>query len=147
MRRHRWLLGSLLVALVVCGVACNGCREEPTIVIRFEPSDADVPRVTRPSPTPTPTPTPAPDASLGKKSAKKECKAAADCVVMQEECCNCANGGKQQAVPKARQASVKAALQAKCKAAVCTMMMSTDPTCGMKADCVAGICSLVEKKK
>jgi hypothetical protein len=111
-------------------------------VIRFEPSDADVkPRPTLPTPTPTPTPTP----SLPTTTTKKECKTAADCAVVPEDCCDCANGGRQQAIAKKKLAAAKAARQAHCKHTMCTMMLSTDPTCGMRAECVAGACAMVKK--
>jgi hypothetical protein len=29
---------------------------------------------------------------------------------------------------------------------MCTMMLSTDPTCGQEADCVNGACVMVPKK-
>src|SRR5207253_8889038 len=85
---------------ITLGLAgCIGCHEEPTIVIRFEPSDADVkPRA--PSPTPTPTPTPTPSPASPAKTAKKECKTSSDCVVVPDDCCDCANGGRQQAIAK-----------------------------------------------
>jgi hypothetical protein len=140
-----------MVGMVATG--CNGCHEEPTIVIRFEPTDADVKPpspIGIPSPMATPTPSPsslggAPLGGSPKKSAKKECKAATDCVVVPEECCDCANGGKQHAIPKAELAAAKASRAVKCKHAMCTMMFSTDPTCGMRADCVSGQCAMVKK--
>lgn len=134
---------SVLAFSVLSG--CSGCHEEPTIVIRFEPSDADVKmHVVTPSPTPSPTPTPSP--VVTSKPGKKECKVAADCVVLPEDCCDCANGGKQHAIAKSKLAAAKADRAAHCKHTMCTMMISTDPTCGMRADCVAGQCGMVKKK-
>jgi hypothetical protein len=63
------------------------------------------------------------------------------------DCCDCANGGRQHAVPKKQLAKVKAERAKRCKNAMCTMMLSTDPTCGQQADCVAGECVMVPKKK
>jgi hypothetical protein len=130
-----------------------GCREEPTIVIRFEPSDM-TPAATRVAARS--------DAggaiSLGtdggvraigaapKRAAPAECHAAADCVVEPEECCDCANGGKQHAIPKANAAASKTARTKRCKGVFCTLMLSTDPTCGMRADCVDGRCVMTKKK-
>lgn len=127
---------------------CNGCHEEPTIVIRFEPSDAAGLAQVKPSPTPTPSipASPSPSPAAKPKTATKECKTAADCVVMPEECCDCANGGRQHAIAKKTLAAARAARAESCKHTMCTMMLSTDPTCGMRADCVAGACEMVKKE-
>jgi hypothetical protein len=144
----RVLLALCLLAILSALAGCNGCHEEPTIVIRFEPSDADVKlQVLRPTPSPSPTPTPSPSpGATASKPGKKECKVAADCAVMPEDCCDCANGGRQHAIAKVKVAAAKASREAHCKHAMCTMMISTDPTCGMRADCVAGQCTMVKKK-
>jgi len=131
-----------LAFLVTTG--CSSCHEEPTIVIRFEPSDGDVRPARKPSPTPTPTPTPSAAAAPAKPM--HECKAASDCIVVPEECCDCANGGKQHAIPKVKVAADKSARAKKCKQVMCTMMASTDPTCGMRPDCVSGACVMIKKK-
>jgi hypothetical protein len=142
----RRLVFFALIGPVALLAGCNGCHEEPTIVIRFEPSDADV-KPPRSAPTPTPSPSPSPSLTgPPSKTAKKECKTAADCVVVPEDCCDCANGGRQQAIPKAKQAAAKASRAAHCKHTMCTMMISTDPSCGMRAECVAGQCQMVKKK-
>ena len=128
-----------------------GCREEPSIVIKFEPNDLSGGAVAaKPADMATAPKPPAPaDMAVAakKKSGAPECKVAADCVVEPVECCDCANGGKQEAVSKKAAAASKKARADKCKAAMCTMMLSTDPTCGMRADCVDGACTLVPKKK
>jgi hypothetical protein len=144
-----WLSLSVFSGVSVLA-GCNACHEEPTIVIRFEPSDADVKlQVVKPSPsgapTPTPTPSPSPGATASKPG-KKECKVAADCAVTPEDCCDCANGGRQHAIAKVKVAAAQASREAHCKHTMCTMMISTDPTCGMRADCVAGQCTMVKKK-
>lgn len=139
---------TLLATLVV------GCREEPTIVIKFEPNDlggksavaakvADMAEAAKPADLAVAAKVP-PGA---KKGAAAECKAAADCVVAPLECCDCANGGKQHAIAKKTAAAAKSAHDARCKAQMCTMMLSTDPSCGMKADCVDGACVMVKKEK
>jgi hypothetical protein len=137
--------------IVVVFAAFGGCREEPTIVIKFEPNDmtgtavakaADLGAAPKPADM-----TVVAEAKPEKKKGPAECKRAADCVVEPLECCDCANGGKQHAVSKKAAAAAKAAHAAKCKAAMCTMMLSTDPSCGMRADCVDGACVMAAKKK
>src|SRR5437870_1347439 len=113
------------------------CHEEPTIVIKFEPNDLST-AATATSRKPT-----APAVSDGGArphdagsravdkapiSAAPECAHTADCVVVPEECCDCANGGQQHAVPKARARALRAEQMKKCKGIMCTMMLSTDPT-------------------
>ncbi|HXU71326.1 MAG TPA: hypothetical protein VN947_18465 [Polyangia bacterium] len=143
------VLAAVAVALVF-GVFLFGCREEPTIVIKFEPNDLSGATVTaRPADMATaPKPAPADMTVVAKKKkgAAPECKVAADCVVEPIECCDCANGGKQEAVTKKAAAASKKARAEQCKTKMCTMMLSTDPTCGMRADCVEGACTLVPKK-
>jgi hypothetical protein len=74
------------------------------------------------------------------------CKTADDCLVVPVECCDCANGGKQQAANKQQAKAIAASREKSCKNAMCTMMISTDPSCGMRANCVSGKC-VMEKKK
>ena len=145
---------SVAVAFVLLVV---GCREEPTIVIKFEPNDlggksavaakvADMAEAAKPA-APADLAVAAKVPPGAKKGAAAECKVAADCVVAPLECCDCANGGKQHAIAKKTAAAAKAAHDAKCKAQMCTMMLSTDPSCGMKADCVDGACVMAKKEK
>jgi hypothetical protein len=143
----------LVVTMLFLGL--GGCHEEPPIVIKFEPVDAaaTAPR-TKVAPLADAAIATASDAGAAKAHAtapatspQAACKAAADCVVVPVECCDCANGGKQQAVTKDEAKTIATARESKCKHAMCTMMMSTDPSCGMRADCVAGKCVMVAKKK
>jgi hypothetical protein len=147
---------SVAVVAFAIAAAIAGCREEPTIVIKFEPNDMSGAKAAATKPADLATaaaPAKAPD--LGTVTATKppaktkgaaaECKVAADCVVLPLECCDCANGGKQHAIPKKQAAAAKAARAEKCKAAVCTMMLSTDPSCGQRPDCVDGACVMVKK--
>ena len=123
-----------------------GCREEPTIVIRFDPTDqaqparsdgAAVAAVAKPA---------APD--LGAKAAPADpCKVAADCVVEPDDCCDCSAGGKQIAVSKKHAMADKAARKKRCADVMCTASMSTDPSCAEIAGCVAGHCAMVAKKE
>jgi hypothetical protein len=143
----------VISALLSCVFGASGCREEPAIVIKFEPNDLAAARPTADLSARLLVPpadlglTPAAAAAAKAKDAKRagECKVAADCVLEPTTCCDCANGGKQQAVSKKQGLADKAAHAEKCKTAVCTMMMSTDPSCGQRADCVAGVCQMVKK--
>ena len=131
-----------------------GCREEPTIVIKFEPNDlARTPAVAKPADM-VATVAAVHSADLGvvdkgpdkkSKRAALECKVAADCVIEPEECCDCANGGKQHAIAKKKAVAAKARATEKCKTKMCTMMLSTDPSCEQRADCVDGACVMVKK--
>ncbi len=138
-------------AIFLAALLLAGCRDEPTIVIKFDPGDAAV--APKPAEPVAPVAVTAPaDAAApaaakptdGKKPA--ECKVADDCTVEPEDCCDCANGGKQHAIAKSQVAASKKARDARCKEAMCTMMLSVDPTCGKRADCVAGQCVMVDKK-
>ena len=136
-----------LLALVLAFLTV-GCREEPTIVIKFEPNDL----AGRAKPADLATAPPVADmaaATVEKKKGKSaaECKVAADCVVEPLDCCDCANGGKQHAIAKTAAAASKAARAERCKTTMCTMMLSTDPSCGQRADCVDGQCVMVAAKK
>jgi len=156
MSRASVAVASCVVVFCLLGCLLGGCREEPTIVIKFEPNDLAGASVgTKPSgasdmaaaPKPADLAVAAATKPEKKKGAAAECKVAADCVVEPIECCDCANGGKQHAIAKKTAAATKAAREAKCKTAMCTMMLSTDPSCGMRADCVDGACVMVPKKK
>jgi hypothetical protein len=147
---------SVAVLGLAAALFAVACREEPTIVIKFEPNDlasaaAPAPKLadlgTRAAAAATPDLGLAKKPVPGKKTAAAECKVAADCVVEPADCCDCANGGRQHAIPKKQAAASKAARAERCKTAVCTMMMSTDPSCGQRADCVDGACVMVKKEK
>jgi len=145
----RFFVAAVLLSLSSLGVV--GCREEPTIVIKFEPNDlagaakpADLGAAPKPADLAV--------VAVEKKKPKAagtaaECKVAADCVVEPVDCCDCANGGKQHAVAKKVAAAEKTARAARCKSAMCTMMLSTDPSCGQRADCVDGACVMAAAKK
>jgi hypothetical protein len=140
------LVTLLLLASVV---AVAACREEPTIVIKFEPND--LAGAAKPADLATAPKPPVADMAVAvvekKKGGKPECKVAADCVVEPVDCCDCANGGKQHAIAKKAAAKAKAARAERCKTAMCTMMLSTDPSCGERAACVDGQCVMAAKKK
>ncbi len=136
---------SLLVVVFGLALVAVGCREEPTIVIKFEPND--LAGAAKPADMSSPAKPPVADlavaATAEKKKGKPECKVAADCVIEPADCCDCANGGKQHAIPKKAAAASKAARAERCKTTMCTMMLSTDPTCGQRAGCVDGQCVMV----
>lgn len=141
---------SVLVALALGSALLSGCRDEPTIVIKFEPNDmtgakkpadlgaraADL----------ASTPDLAPAATTGRPAAA-ECKTAADCAVEPNDCCACTSGGAQHAVAKKKLAALEAARKKHCEHTMCPMFVSHDPTCAEEAACVAGQCTLVAKKK
>jgi hypothetical protein len=145
----------IAVVAFVGVLSSSGCHEEPTIVIKFEPNDlsgvktsADLSTLptTRPADMTIAAATTTTAKTAAKPKAALECKAPTDCVVVPVDCCDCANGGKQRAISKKNVAAVQAERKARCAQTMCTMMMSTDPSCGQRADCVAGACALVKKK-
>ena len=71
-----------------------------------------------------------------------ECIGDADCVIIPDGCCDCANGGKEHAVAKRDEAKLRASQRASCKDVMCAMMMSTDRTCGKRPACEAGACAM-----
>jgi hypothetical protein len=133
---------SAVILMMGLVVVC-ACHEEPTIVIKFEPSDLAVAASPAPLVRASPSPSPSPR-GIG---LVRECKKTADCVVEPEDCCDCANGGKLHAIAKAQATASKAARAKRCRGVMCTMMLSLDPTCGKRADCVEGACVLVDKPK
>lgn len=115
---------SLLLSFVLA-TAVGGCKADPTIVIRFDTPDLAGRRF---------------DAAVSPKRGAAECENDADCTTEIDGCCDCANGGKQKAVSATHQA---AAPHAPCDS-LCTMMISTDPSCGRHPACVGGSCTLRE---
>jgi hypothetical protein len=139
---------SLALVLVSCS------REEP-IVIRFEARDLAGPAAARgdsAADAAAPRDASSHDAAAARpldaglaRAGRPECAAAADCVVVPLDCCDCANGGKQTALPKARRAAYEAARAKRCKGTMCTQMLSTDSSCGKRAACESGHCVLRSK--
>lgn len=143
---------TLVAALAV------GCKQEPTIVIRYEARDlgsgGDRPHASDAAardlaPSEAAAKDLAPSAPFAPSAAAptpgKECKVAADCVVEPVDCCDCANGGKQHAIAMRTAAAARRARKGRCKDVLCTMMLSTDPSCGARAGCLEGRCVLVKK--
>lgn len=116
-----------MLLLVLC--IATGCKEDPRIVIRFDAPDlagSSVNAAVRR------------DAAVAPEPASAACKTDADCTIEVDGCCDCANGGKQKAVSKRRAPGTP---KPPCDSA-CTMMISTDPSCGRRAACVEGSCAL-----
>lgn len=121
--------------VVILPLVLLACREEPTIVIKFEPRDLSAP----PKPADL-SPPASPDLATPPKG--DECKTADDCVLERVDCCDCSSGGAQQAVPKTKVKALRAQLKAKCKDMVCAAVVSDHPSCASTADCVNGRCVL-----
>jgi len=158
------LVGVALASLLL------GCSREPAIVIRFDAFDmagrGDLARATAAPPSspdaalafppdaavaagkPRPkaeagkVDAPSPIAKEAPLKAEAQCKGDADCVIVPDGCCSCANGGKQRAARKIEADALRAAQREACKDVMCTMMVSTDPTCGKRAACVEGACAM-----
>jgi hypothetical protein len=71
-----------------------------------------------------------------------DCKTDKDCVLVAEDCCPCAEGGKQRAIPKKEKDSYEKDRKKRCADTACTEMASTDPSCSQRPFCGAGICEL-----
>ncbi len=126
-----------LVALALVA----GCKQEPTIVITFAPQDMAHPAdLARPADLATAPPDLAP--------AGDPCKADGDCVLIQEGCCSCNEGGRKIAVAKLGAKKREALIQVQCGGGVlCPQVMSEDASChGGKAACIAGRCGVKPKK-
>ena len=87
------------------------------------------------------------DAAKGRGKGKapastEDCKKDSDCVVVIDDCCSCAQGGKQRAIPKKQKDAYEKDRKKRCTDTACTEAMSTDPTCTQEAFCAVGICEL-----
>jgi hypothetical protein len=71
-----------------------------------------------------------------------DCKTDKDCVLVADDCCSCAEGGKQRAIPKKQKDAYEKERKKRCGDAACTEMVSTDPSCSQQPFCGAGICEL-----
>ncbi|HZL18457.1 MAG TPA: hypothetical protein VFG23_12010 [Polyangia bacterium] len=71
-----------------------------------------------------------------------DCKTDKDCVLVADDCCPCAEGGKQHAIPKKGKDSYEKDRKKRCANTVCAEMISTDPSCSQRPFCGAGICEL-----
>jgi hypothetical protein len=71
-----------------------------------------------------------------------DCKTDKDCVLVPDDCCPCAEGGKQRAIPKKGKDAYEKDRKKRCADTACTEMASTDPSCSQRPFCGAGICEL-----
>jgi len=140
-----------LLLVTLSTLALLGCKQEPTIVIKFEPNDlagaaakalmadggAAAPAGALGKAAPAPAPAPAPST---------DCKVATDCVAINEDCCGCTAGGKQIAIAASGAQTHAQGLVKKCQDSMCAQVMSNDPSCHMAPDCVVGKCVLVAPK-
>jgi hypothetical protein len=85
------------------------------------------------------------DAKKGRAKAPaqtEDCKSDKDCVLVADDCCSCAEGGKQRAIPKKQKDAYEKERKKRCGDTACTEMVSTDPSCSQRPFCGAGICEL-----
>jgi hypothetical protein len=143
-----------LIAVAAVAFVLGGCKEEPTIVIKFEPNDLSAPKPLDLSTRAAAAALPDGGAAVvdegkatkpGKGAA--ECKVAADCVAESVDCCGCNNGGKQHAIAKAKAAASAAKRKAHCAHTMCPMVISNDPSCSQVPACVQGACVLTAATK
>jgi len=130
------LISFAFFALATTGVAC---RREPTIVIRFEPVDMAGRDAAKAAVAVAQAVRVVADAGSGSGSGS-ECMVSTECMLVPEDCCDCAHGGAMRAVSKSAYAKISATVKAKCKEMMCTAMVSNDPSCAAKAACVSGRC-------
>lgn len=70
-----------------------------------------------------------------------DCKTDADCVLIDETCCGCNQGGKKIAVNKTHADNLKITRKDSCLQTVCMQMISNDPSCKQHhAKCVDNNC-------
>ena len=72
----------------------------------------------------------------------EDCKTDKDCVLVPDDCCSCAEGGKQRAIPKKQKDAYEKERKKRCAETACTEAVSTDPSCSQQPFCGAGICEL-----
>lgn len=68
------------------------------------------------------------------------CKTDDECVIVQDGCCSCKNGGKNTAILKTEQQAWQAKLSSECEDVMCATVISNDKTCFTVAKCVDGKC-------
>lgn len=68
------------------------------------------------------------------------CKEDSECVIVQEGCCSCNNGGRNTAILKTDEQAWKTKLAGQCADTMCPAVISTDKTCFNVAKCVDGKC-------
>jgi len=127
-------------------LAFAGCDHEPAIVVRFDTRDLAGADAGKPNDASAPAKLANDDAGVVHEASKPPlgpaCKVEADCTLIVDGCCDCANGGKLAPALKRDEAKLAKAHQAACKGTMCTMMVSTDKSCGSRPACVDGHCAL-----
>jgi hypothetical protein len=127
-------------------LAAAGCEREPAIVVRFDARDLAGPDAGKPKDASAPIKLANDDAGVVHDASKlplgPACKVEADCTLIVDGCCDCANGGKLAPALKRDETKLTKAHQAACKNTMCTMMVSTDKSCGSRPACVDGHCAL-----
>jgi hypothetical protein len=138
------LTSSILALSFALAVA--GCEREPAIVVRFDTLDLAGPDAGKPNDASAPAKLANDDAGAvhdaGKRALGPACKVEAECTLIVDGCCDCANGGKLAPALKREETKLNLAHRAACKDAMCTMMVSTDKSCGSRPACVDGHCAL-----
>jgi hypothetical protein len=76
------------------------------------------------------------------------CKVKSDCALVPADCCGCAGGGQQKAIPAREKAKYEKERQARCAGTMCTTMMSQDSSCAETAVavCKEGQCTLAQSR-
>lgn len=77
-------------------------------------------------------------------SSKKSCTSNADCVLVRAGCCDCNNGGKNEAINRQSEVDRSKEMKPKCEEMMCPTYISIDKSCAKSAIavCKAGICEV-----
>ena len=122
-----------------------GCRHDPAIVVRFEPADlgrAERPAVDAALPPIDAAIPPAAAIARATPAGALACASEADCALVPDGCCDCANGAALKPARRRDEAKLRAAQAGACKDVMCTMMAATDRLCGKRPACVRGTCTV-----
>jgi hypothetical protein len=143
--RAGWLLGALAAA-TLAGCSCQPAPRRPLAADAAVAATGPAPRSAaarrRPAWSVPAGPASLPVAPIVPTRLTR-CRADGDCVAVPGDCCGCSAGGAQGVVTGAAQAEFEDARAARCAAAVCVTMLSSDPTCSLVPRCVEGSCRLV----
>lgn len=70
------------------------------------------------------------------------CSVDSDCAAVTADCCGCNMGGKATSINKNYESAWKDKILSQCGERACLAVISNDPTCFAKPECVAGLCKL-----